>query len=417
MPKVKMKQICEVTKTKVTFDPSIIMKSRATRGLYDTGADECTTNDPYIVHDLAVLPASERVTLFDAGKNPHYNFYGGYAILNGCDGKQKRIPIKYTPSLRVTAIDPSKFRNTSLKCLEENHVQRHSKHEYYHHCIYSNGTQEKIPLLRVWRKSSKIDRYYTFPFEKVSKDVANRYDDMLNSENALNKEIQVRSTMNRETINILWHFRLGHAEDGRIVGTSKSTKGIHNFRPRTTIEKCDTCSRMRIKTKSCKIYNRILRETKLPILRKAPPPDIVKQKRNYTFFQHIHMDFGFMVSKRKDESAYKRLVAHNGDTCYLAIQCSATDFACGKASGTKVAPIEWLHFLLLKYTPWNQKGSTVQIDDGELFATDFIALFEKFGYFVDTTGPDNSSANSKVERFHVDVKEGIMHDLWGLLVA
>ena len=135
-----MKKICKVAKTAVAFDPSITMKSRATRGLYDTGADECTTNDPYIVHDLAVLPASERLTLFDAGKNPHYNFYGGYAILGGCNGRQKRIPIKYTPSLRVTAIDPSKFRDTSLKCLEENHVQRHSKQEYFHQCIYSNGT-------------------------------------------------------------------------------------------------------------------------------------------------------------------------------------------------------------------------------------------------------------------------------------
>lgn len=81
-----------------------------------------------------------------------------------------------------------------------------------------------------------------------------------------------------------------------------------------------------------------------------------------------------MVSKRKDESAYKRLVAHNGDTCYLAIQCSVIDFACGKTSGTKVAPIEWLNFLLLKYTPWNKKGRTVRIDDGELFATDFNCI-------------------------------------------
>ena len=56
------------------------------RGIYDNGADECTTNDPYIIHDLALLPASERVTLYDAAgkKNPHYNVYGGYAILNEC---------------------------------------------------------------------------------------------------------------------------------------------------------------------------------------------------------------------------------------------------------------------------------------------------------------------------------------------
>lgn len=81
---------------------------------------------------------------------------------------------------------------------------------------------------------------------------------MLNSDTLLNKEIQVRSAMNQETINILWHFRLGHAEDGRIVNTSKATKGINNFRPRTSIEKCDTCARMRIK-KARKVYSHILR--------------------------------------------------------------------------------------------------------------------------------------------------------------
>ena len=56
----------------------------------------------------------------------------------------------------------------------------------------------------------------------------------------------------------------------------------------------------------------------------------------------------------------------------------------------------------------------MRIDDGELYATDFIALFEKFGYFVDTTGPDNSSANSKVERFHLDIKEGIRCMIFGV---
>ena len=44
-----------------------------------------------------------------------------------------------------------------------------------------------------------------------------------------------------------------------------------------------------------------------------------------------------------------------------------------------------------------------------------IALFEKFGYFVDTAGPDNSAANSKVERFHLDIKEGIRCMIYGVL--
>ena len=144
MPKVKMKGIHKVSKEDDTVK---ILNERATRGLYDTGADECTTNDPYIIYDLAVLLASERVTLYDAGKNPHYNFYGGYVLVKECNGKQKCIRIKkYTPTLKkVTAIDPSKFQNEMLKCLEENHVQRHHKQECFHQCSYSNGTQEKIP--------------------------------------------------------------------------------------------------------------------------------------------------------------------------------------------------------------------------------------------------------------------------------
>ena len=133
------------------------MKCRATRGLYDTGADDCTTNDPFIIHDLVLLPSSERITLYDAGKNPHENLYGGYAIIFDEKGKRKKIPMKYTPSLKVTVIDPSKLRNKMLRCMSENHVQRHEKNVYFHHCIYSNGTEEKLPLVRVRKKESDID--------------------------------------------------------------------------------------------------------------------------------------------------------------------------------------------------------------------------------------------------------------------
>ena len=198
-----------------------------------------------------------------------------------------------------------------------------------------------------------------------------------------------------------------------IVSTARETKGIFNFRPRTSIEKWDTCTRMRIKT-SRKTYNHLLWQKKLPVIRKVPTLDVAKRNKENRLFQHIHMDFGFMVWKRGDASAYKRIVAHNGDMCYVASQCSATDFACGKASGTKVVPIEWLYFLLIKYPPWNRKGRTVRIDNGKLYATDFINLFEKFGYFVDATGLDNSKANSNVERLHVHTKEGVKCLIFGV---
>ena len=329
------------------------------------------------------------------------------------NGEDMKIKMMYTPTLKVTVVDPSKFQNEKLRCLAEMHMQNHQKQSYFHKCVYSNGTRDEIPLFWVWNKESSIDRYYTFPFIKVKKDTADRYDDMISSGVPCQKNIQVRSTMNKETTNILWLYRLGHTKDGRILSTAKATKGIHGFRPRTTIEKCDTCTRMRIK-KSRKVYNRLLREQKLPVLRKAPPPHIVKQQKG-NFFQRLHMDFGLMVSKRKDDSEYKRLVVHNGDSCYLAVQCSATDFVCGKTSGTRIAPLEWIHFLLLKYTSWNNKGRTVRIDDGKLYAIEFVELFIKFGHFVDMTGPDNSAANSKVERFHLDVKEGVRCLIFGVL--
>ena len=54
VPKVKMKTICKI------WTSSTLLPNRATRGLYDTGADECTLNDPYIIN-LALLPVAERV--------------------------------------------------------------------------------------------------------------------------------------------------------------------------------------------------------------------------------------------------------------------------------------------------------------------------------------------------------------------
>ena len=54
---------------------------KATRALHDTGADDCTTNNPFILHDLQLLPEDNWLTLHDAGHNPHLSKYGGTAKL------------------------------------------------------------------------------------------------------------------------------------------------------------------------------------------------------------------------------------------------------------------------------------------------------------------------------------------------
>ena len=44
---------------------------------YDTGADDMTTNNPFIIHDLRLLPQNEWTTLYDAGKKAHFPQFGG----------------------------------------------------------------------------------------------------------------------------------------------------------------------------------------------------------------------------------------------------------------------------------------------------------------------------------------------------
>ena len=52
-----------------------------TRALHDTGADDCTTDNPYIIFSLQLLPMHLWIKLYDAGRNVHHSKYGGYSFL------------------------------------------------------------------------------------------------------------------------------------------------------------------------------------------------------------------------------------------------------------------------------------------------------------------------------------------------
>lgn len=95
---------------------------KITRALYDTGADDCTTDNPYIIFDLGPLPRSSWITLFDAGRNAHHSRFGGWSILRLRDGTLKRFFMRYTPSMRITAVDISKVRDPDMKCLREGEI-------------------------------------------------------------------------------------------------------------------------------------------------------------------------------------------------------------------------------------------------------------------------------------------------------
>jgi len=62
---------------------------KVTRGLYDSGVDDHTTNDPFIIFKLWLLPKQDWTTLYNVGKKPHVSRYGGELYLRMKSGKMK----------------------------------------------------------------------------------------------------------------------------------------------------------------------------------------------------------------------------------------------------------------------------------------------------------------------------------------
>ena len=87
----------------------------------------------------------------------------------------------------------------------------------------------------------------------------------------------------------------------------------------------------------------------------------------------------------------------------VLVQCYKSDYVVGVTSYTKEAPVLWLHVFLMKVVPPKRDSKIPHDGDCEKLAL----LFNQFGYFVETTGPENSRANGKSERFHRTVKSAI----------
>ena len=104
--------------------------SKATRALHDTGADDCTTNNPFILHNLRLLPEDNWLTLYDAGHNPHLSKYSGNAKLCLASGEIKEFFMRYTPTMPVTVIDVSKMRKDAEKCVMEGIRIHHVDKQY-----------------------------------------------------------------------------------------------------------------------------------------------------------------------------------------------------------------------------------------------------------------------------------------------
>ena len=82
------------------------------RALYDTGADNMTTNDPFLIHNLRLLPKNKWTTLYNAGKNAHFSQFGGESRLQLKSGKIKTIKMRLTMTMSITVVDPTKLKDS-----------------------------------------------------------------------------------------------------------------------------------------------------------------------------------------------------------------------------------------------------------------------------------------------------------------
>ena len=465
-------------------------RRKVVRALDDTGADDNTTNVPFIIHGLRLLPRQDWLLLRDAGGKLHLSMWGGDSYCQLCDGSMKKVMMRFTPTLPVTVADLTKFRNPFKSIVSESRDYNHSTQSYTWTMKYSDGTIESLPLMK--STVGKTERYYTPPFIPVSSEIADKYETSTvpavmshvtkiasisnverrrsprlaalasASEPSPRAVIQNESThidtsatkktksstakapsdaipaktsasspstsptdapcplathasyggrirtnhskaikhpppvsrLSKHTTQLLWHFRLSHLFDHKAPMLHKICNGIPQIQTKSPLDKCSSCLK-------AKIHKAVKLRSEFHSI------DDIRNDPNVRFCQHLFIDWGFIVGKSKNEERFKRLESFDGETCYLAVECVKSYHAFVYPSDSKQHPLLWLQFLLLKLTPWDCADRTFRFDgDGD--CKEFMNLLHGFGYRLETTGGDNSSANSIIERFHRTAKTNIL---------
>ncbi|GFH55451.1 hypothetical protein CTEN210_11927 [Chaetoceros tenuissimus] len=161
------------------FTPELreLLQVLASHGLDDTGADDNTTHDQSIIHDLRLLPEDQWTKFKDAGKHPHVSKYGGYSLvqLDHPPGSFKRIPMRYTPSLPITVVNFTKFRDPLKRIESEFTSYFHSLRQFIRVWKYTDGSFEICSLFKLQILNPSIERYYTPEFVRVSSETLQRY--------------------------------------------------------------------------------------------------------------------------------------------------------------------------------------------------------------------------------------------------
>ncbi|GFH49021.1 hypothetical protein CTEN210_05497 [Chaetoceros tenuissimus] len=246
---------------------------------------------------------------------------------------------------------------------------------------YSDGTIESLPLTK--STIGKTERYYTPPFIPVSSDIADKCSPCL-AALASATDTPSRAVIQKESTHIdTSATKKTRSSTAKAPATSKTSASSPSSSP--TDAPCPLATNAS--------YGGCIRTNHSKAI-KHPPP-------------HLFIDWGFIVGKSKNEDRFKRLESFDGETCYLAVECVKSYHAFVYPSDSKQHPLLWLQFLLLKLTPWDCGDRTFRFDsDGD--CKEFMQLLHGFGYRLETTGGDNSSGNSIIERFHRTAKTNIL---------
>ena len=114
---------------------------------------------------------------------------------------------------------------------------------------------------------------------------------------------------------------------------------------------------------------------------------------------------------QKNESAtrrYNRLMGIHGETCYVMITCMYSGACKIAIRRDKTPPLDFFEEFIARYTPDIQNKRVRMDNGGELGGcTEVHDLFEKAGYTVELTSPNDSSSIGGVERPHRTIADAV----------
>lgn len=374
------------------------------QALLDTGCDSFVTNNLFVIHNFRLLQPHEWIKSKTADGTSHISKYGG--DVRFVDRADHWFLIHFQPTLNITAVGHAHLCSSSKTVLKRTLLDVSSDDSSIFVVDYSDGSQDTFELDTFRSPQDKILRHFTKPLVPIDKILlplyhsASSLDDIASLWSPSSRNICIQTRLNSEVTRILWHHRLGHASDNLLVHMHNLADNVPVIRPKTSLEKCDSCLAI------------VPKRSKFSADRAIPFCD----DPSVSVFQHLQADVGIMVQKSGNDVRYRRLTSFSGNRVYFTLEDMKTNYVFGICLPSKSTPLEWLHFTLTKITPWKSSTRSIRMDEGKETSKNAAlnALLHHFGYFVDETGPDNSSAIGKVEAFNRIIKNAVVRLLYSV---